>query len=279
MQSHAEEIFDGMRVVAKFLQTNQLHIVVSSQQIVDTLLSSSPRGIHIHRVKPTASNGEERTLIHRVLDSKIPRTEYPADSGILILNVATFFAIYEAVCLGRRPIDRVMTVNGTNDWINVGDPIEQVIGRSARVRAGGPFTGRIVDAKTETSLTMNALVTELPSETLACIRCGACTDACPIDLPVEAMYSVTDLHHQLAEFDRSFKSCFECGACAEACPSSIPILDHIRDGCAELRHLEHQTRKSNVANSRFETRQQRIDQANRRTENERVNRVKAQRIW
>ena len=279
MQCHPKEILEGMRIVAHYLRCAELHVVVGSSRSSQKLDPYLEKDIKKHVLNKTASYGEERILIQQVLDIAIPRSSYPADFGILILNVATFFAIYEAVCVGRKPHDRVMTVNGSNEWVTVGDRIEDTIGRSVKVRAGGPYTGEVVASSELTSLTMNGLFNEQPSKTLACIRCGVCTDVCPIHLPVEAMYSASASNFQLSQYSEAFERCFECGACAEACPSGILLLDHIRDGLSELTTQAFRMHKTDTATLRFETRKQRIDQTTERTKQERQDRVKAERTW
>ena len=279
MQCHPKEILEGMRIVARYLGTDELHIVLGSSQSSQKFDSLLHDNVKKHVLKKTASNGEERILIQQVLDIAIPRSSYPADFGILILNVATFFAIYEAVCIGRKPHDRMMTINGRNEWVPVGDRIENTIGRSVKVRAGGPYSGMVVASSEPTALTMNGLFNELPSKTQPCIRCGVCTDVCPIHLPVEAMYLTNNTVNLLTQYADDFERCFECGACAEACPSDIPLLDHIRDGRSALRRDASRAQKTDITNQRFETRIQRIDQVSERTEKEREDRVKAERTW
>lgn len=279
MQCHPKEILEGMRIVARYLGSDQLHIVVGSSRPSQKFNSLSHNHVKKHVLKKTASNGEERILIKQVLDIAIPRSSYPADFGILILNVATFFAIYEAVCVGRKPRDRVMTINGANKWVAVGDCIENTIGRSVKVRAGGPYSGNVVVGSEPKTLAMNGLFNEFPSKTHACIRCGVCTDVCPIQLPVEAMYATSDSVSLLSQYADDFDRCFECGACAEACPSGIPLLDHIRDERSALRQDAGRLQKSDITNQRFDMRIQRIDQATERTEKERQERAKAQRTW
>lgn len=279
MQCHLKEILEGVRIVARYLGCDELHLVLGSSRSSQKFDPHLEQDIQKHVLNKTASNGEERILIKQVLGLAIPRSSYPADFGILILNVATFFAIYEAVCIGRRPHDRVMTINGSNEWVTVGDCIEHTIGRSVKVRAGGPYSGEVVASTEPTSLTMNGLFNEQPSKALACIRCGACTDVCPINLPVEAMYAVSTSTLQLTPYSEAFERCFECGACAEACPSGIPLLDHIRDGLSEFGRQALRMQKNDTATLRFEARNQRIERSIDRTKQEREDRVKAERTW
>src|SRR5438270_5532082 len=87
-------------------------------------------------------------------------------------------------------------------------------------------------------------------EALTCIRCGACSNACPAFMAVGGhqfghIYNgpiglvLTPFHHGLAHADLPNGLCTQCNACQEACPVDIPlprqILEHRRHGRKSLR--------------------------------------------
>ncbi|HET7466905.1 MAG TPA: LUD domain-containing protein [Candidatus Dormibacteraeota bacterium] len=87
-------------------------------------------------------------------------------------------------------------------------------------------------------------------DALTCIRCGACSNACPPFMAVGGhqfghIYNgpiglvLTPFHHGLAQADLSNTLCTQCNACQEACPVDIPlprqILEHRRRGRKSLR--------------------------------------------
>ncbi|TMG21159.1 MAG: 4Fe-4S dicluster domain-containing protein, partial [Chloroflexi bacterium] len=87
-------------------------------------------------------------------------------------------------------------------------------------------------------------------DALTCIRCGACSNACPPFMAVGGhqfghIYNgpiglvLTPFHHGLAEADLPNTLCTQCNACQEACPVDIPlprqILEHRRRGRKSLR--------------------------------------------
>jgi L-lactate dehydrogenase complex protein LldF len=87
-------------------------------------------------------------------------------------------------------------------------------------------------------------------DALTCIRCGACSNACPPFMAVSGhqfghIYNgpiglvLTPFHHGLDKADLSNTLCVQCNACQEICPVDIPlprqILEHRRTGRKSLR--------------------------------------------
>src|SRR2546425_6305977 len=88
------------------------------------------------------------------------------------------------------------------------------------------------------------------SAALTCIRCGACSNACPAFMAVSGhqfgyIYNgpiglvLTPFHHGLDKADLPNTLCTQCNACQEICPVDIPlprqILEHRRKGRKSLR--------------------------------------------
>jgi L-lactate dehydrogenase complex protein LldF len=87
-------------------------------------------------------------------------------------------------------------------------------------------------------------------DAMTCIRCGACSNACPPFMAVGGhqfghIYTgpiglvVTPFHHGLNEVDLANTLCTQCNACQEICPVDIPlprqILEHRKKGRKSLR--------------------------------------------
>jgi len=87
-------------------------------------------------------------------------------------------------------------------------------------------------------------------DALTCIRCGACSNACPPFMAVSGhqfghIYNgpiglvLTPFHHGLEQADLPNTLCVQCNACQEVCPVDIPlprqILEHRRAGRKSLR--------------------------------------------
>jgi len=88
-------------------------------------------------------------------------------------------------------------------------------------------------------------------DAMTCIRCGACSNACPPFMAVSGhqfgghIYNgpiglvLTPFHHGLEDADLANTLCVQCNACQEICPVEIPlprqILEHRRRGRKSLR--------------------------------------------
>ncbi|HEY8635170.1 MAG TPA: LUD domain-containing protein [Candidatus Dormibacteraeota bacterium] len=87
-------------------------------------------------------------------------------------------------------------------------------------------------------------------DALTCIRCGACSNACPTFMAVGGhqfgyIYNgpiglvLTPFHHGIDKADLPNTLCTQCNACQEICPVDIPlprqILEHRRHGRKSLR--------------------------------------------
>lgn len=69
----------------------------------------------------------------------------------------------------------------------------------------------------------------------ACIRCGRCTNACPMGLsPVEiaTAYSLKNSDEVAA---LSVDLCMECGCCSYVCPAKRPVAQTMKEAKEYLR--------------------------------------------
>lgn len=277
--NYAEEILEGCAILERCLGTTGSHLAVGSRFVFNTFKELKKANTTLTVVEATPSSGEERALVQSVLGQHIDSDEFPANKGILVLNVATVFAIYEAVCKGYRPQDRIMTVNCIDVWVPLEEPIECIVGRSTQLTAGGCYTGRLADGQQLTQATLNAIESDRPPNPSPCIRCGWCTDVCPLKLPVEAIYASRENEDQWAQFAVDLNTCFECGACVEACPSQIQILDVIRQERSSLTHQNRAREHARIANERFAERNRRLERLANQAAERRASREQSSRKW
>jgi len=175
--------------------------------------------------------------------------------GIMVLNVATVFAIKRAIIDGEPLIERIVTLTGDafkkpgNAWVRLGTPVRWLLQRfelqpeaDQRVIMGGPMMGftlphAMVPVVKATNCLLSPTRAELPppGPEQACIRCSACADACPATLLPQELY----WYSRVKEYDKAEKlnlfDCIECGACAWVCPSEIPLVQYYKIAKDDIR--------------------------------------------
>ena len=77
--------------------------------------------------------GAEKMLIKAILGREVPPRALPMDVGVVVQNVGTALAIYEAARFGKPLIERVVTVTGEgitepkNLMVRIGTKISDLI--------------------------------------------------------------------------------------------------------------------------------------------------------
>ncbi|MFH0839421.1 MAG: RnfABCDGE type electron transport complex subunit C, partial [Candidatus Omnitrophota bacterium] len=191
--------------------------------------------------------GGEKQLIKAVLKREVPSGKLPFDVGALVQNVATTYAVYEAVYLGKPLYERVVTVTGdclehpANLLTRIGTPIKELIEQCGPLKKepkkivfGGPMMG-IAQYSLEVPVikSTNGIILLSEGEIDAakerlCIRCARCVEYCPLGL-MPCMMSLASEKEKwdLAKAYGSLE-CMECGACNYVCPQKRNIVQAIK---------------------------------------------------
>ena len=201
-------------------------------------------GVEVKVLRTRYPQGGERQLVESVSGRRVPSGTIPAAVGVIVHNVATAFAVWQAVANDMPLIERVISISGDipaeerrNYRAAIGTPFSELpftLGSDAdtKIIVGGPMMGRC-------ALTLDAPVTKgtsgitildsgLRREPLPCIRCGACVDACPMGLEPYLLETYGRLRRWDDALAADVADCIECGSCSWSCPSSRPLLDYIR---------------------------------------------------
>lgn len=255
MLEKTDEIVRGARLVAKALGVSSIIIGIEANK-PDAVKAFEPyEDIKVVILKKQYPMGGEKQLIYVTTGRKVGLGKLPADCGVVVQNVATCFAVCEAVEQGKPLYERVLTVSGKavktpkNIWVRVGTKIEDIInfcGGEAvspkKAVLGGPMTGVALagyDGYTHKTTSGVLLLDEKEAaaeEPTPCLNCGMCADVCPMHL----MPMNTAFYSAAGDFETAAKMgnvayCIECGACEYVCPAKRPLIQAIRKTKAELR--------------------------------------------
>lgn len=207
------------------------------------------KDITVAVLKKKYPQGGEKQLIDAIMHRQVKSGGLPIDVGAVVQNVATSFAVYEAVQKNKPLISNILTVTGENVPVNmqhnylyrIGIPLSFIIEQAggvpqlaAKVISGGPMMGKAISNLEATTVKGSSSILYLPeiltkrgSES-QCIRCGRCADACPMGLEPFLLNRLIKTG-DMAELERNaVQDCIECGCCLYSCPANIPLLDKIR---------------------------------------------------
>jgi electron transport complex protein RnfC len=182
----------------------------------------------------------------------------PADVGFIVDNVATVYAVYQAVCASTPVMERGFTVSGDgvqnpgNFIVKIGTCMEELLEAAGgfkegtepeKLICGGPMMGfAMADLGAAVCANNNALVVlaEDPvavadEQMTACLRCGRCNQICPLGLTPQMMANAA----QKKNYDRYEKKlygleCIGCGSCTYVCPAKRPLMQLFKKTKAEI---------------------------------------------
>lgn len=210
--------------------------------------------VRVVPLKASYPQGAEKVLIKALTNREVPEGKLPGDVGCVVMNVASVAFLGEYLKTGIPLIKKRLTVDGSaikepkNLVVPIGTPIKDVIefagGYKEEVRKilmGGPMMGiALVDDSLPILKQNNAILAfgekeAKLHEATACIRCGRCISACPMELMPTKITDAVDKGDFSQMQKYHINSCMECGCCAFSCPAKRHLVQTIRQGKADLR--------------------------------------------
>ncbi len=257
MLEEGEKIIEGAKIIAKILGVDNILIGIEDNKpdAIDNMDRLGGESVRVVPLKTRYPQGDERHLIKAILGREVPAGGLPFDVGVVVQNVGTTKAIYEAVTQGIPLVERVVTITGDvkeskNLLVRIGTLFSSLIqecggpvGNTRKVIAGGPMMGfaQYVDVpvvKTTNCILVFSEERVREEEESPCIRCGRCIEVCPMGLMPTMLVKFTRAKKPEMCLEYNIMSCDECGCCAYVCPSKIPIVHVIREGKKAVRRLK-----------------------------------------
>lgn len=252
MLENAEEILIGVKLMMSALGVTKSYLGIEENKPkaikkMKEIASKAYHNIKIVSLKESYPQGGEKQLIDAILGRRVPSMGLPIDVGVVVQNVGTALAVYEAVQKNKPLFEGVVTVTGKcmteqrNFRMRVGTTFESMIFAvggfpkdAEKLISGGPMMGKAVSRIEAASVkSTSALLLLTEEETKRedednCIRCGKCVDVCPMGLEPYLLNRLSRLN-RFADLEANMvHDCIECGSCLYVCPANIPLLDTIR---------------------------------------------------
>lgn len=256
MLERSEDVVKGLKVLMRILGINKGYIgIENNKPLAIEVMKKAASGksdiqanIEICPLEVKYPQGAEKMLIKAIVNREVPVRGLPMDVGVVVQNIGTAVAIYEAARYGKPLVERVVTVTGEgieepkNLLVKIGVLISDLIDECgglksdiAKVISGGPMMGFALPSLDVPVTKGTSGILCIPDEEVVhaedfspCIRCGKCIDICPVGLMPSMLSILSEKGSYEDTKQYNIFDCFECGSCTYVCPSKRPIVQLIR---------------------------------------------------
>ena len=276
MRERAEGVSRGIAVLRHIASASRVLIGIEDNkpQAIVAMRAATARmaDVEVVPVPTLYPTGGEKQLIRVLTGTEMPFGRFGAEYGVQCFNVATAYSVHRAIDLGEPMLSRIVTLTGNvarpgNHEVLIGTPIDELLKLAGpkpdtdRYIMGGPMTGislpRVdlpVIKATNCIIAANAALFPQQGPEMPCIRCGACTRACPAELQPHELYWFSRARNFVKAAEYGIFDCIECGCCAFVCPSNIRLVDYYRFSKSSIRAQEREKAAADAARQRFEFR-------------------------
>ena len=257
MLEKAEEIVVGVTLLMKAVKVNKAFIGIENNKAnaieLMSKVCSTYAGIEVIPLKVKYPQGSEKQLIDAITKRQVASGALPISTGAVVQNVATAYAVYEAVLKNKPLFERVVTVTGkslakpSNIIARIGTPMKELIeacggipADTGKIVGGGPMMGKaLINADLPTTKGSSGVLILNKEEAKRgeiqnCIRCAKCVNVCPMGLEPYLLAALADKREFENMEPQRIMDCIECGSCQFTCPANRPLLDFCRLGKATV---------------------------------------------
>lgn len=259
MLQRAEAVIAGLKLIMKVVNAKQGMIGIEANKpdaisLLQSLLAGESN-LSVVPLKLQYPQGAEKQLIYATTKRKVPAGGLPMAVGVVVQNVGTAVAIYEAVLFKKPLVERVITVTGSvlknpkNLLARIGTPFFELVnfcgGTTAdigKIISGGPMMGfALPSLDAPLGKGSSGLVLLNPREAQQieernCLRCARCVDVCPMNLLPSLIAQAVKAKDLDLAVSSGLEDCMKCGSCAYVCPAHIRLVQWIDTG--KIRHAE-----------------------------------------
>ena len=247
MLENAENVISGAKSVMRYLDIPKCIIGIEANkpdaiEKMQQLTANEPY-ITVKTLRSEYPQGAEKMITYSCTGVIVKEGEFPADKGVIVMNVSTAGFIDSYLKTGMPLVKRRLTVDGSavrtpcNIRAVIGTPLRSILEYADcdaekvwKLLVGGPMMGLCTyDPGYPLIKTANALLAftepirdkkyiEAHRQT-ACIRCGRCISACPMGLMPTELEKAYDRKDKQRLTALKVNLCMNCGACSYVCPA------------------------------------------------------------
>ena len=260
---NGKNVLDGIYKVKEILEVQRVLIAVEDNKpdVIQRLseIANDPQRdpldqVRVLPLKSRYPQGAEKVLVQACTGRKVPEGKLPADVGCLVMNIGSisFLASYMRtgmpLTLKRVTLDGSAIAHPQNVIVPVGTPIKDVVAFCGGYKAepkklimGGPMMGVAITSDELPILKQNNAILAFDEreaalrQPTACIRCGRCVAACPMQLMPTKLEQAAERKDTEALQSLHVMTCMECGCCSFSCPAGRRLVQAIRLGKSYVR--------------------------------------------
>ncbi|OGU63093.1 MAG: electron transporter RnfC [Ignavibacteria bacterium RBG_13_36_8] len=263
MLERTDSVVTGLRLIMKALGVERggIGIEDNKPKAIEKIKKEIENytDISIVVLKTKYPQGAEKMLIKAAIDREVPPGRLPLDVGVVVQNIGTAVAVYDAIVKGEPQITAAVTVSGggiknpKNLIVRVGTPLGDVLEYcggllcdAKKVIVGGPMMGVAQHDFTAPIMKATSGIVVLTAKEINdhkethCLKCGKCVDACPLNLIPTRLARLTQLDRLDEAEQLGVTVCMECGTCTFTCPANVPLVQWIRLGKQSVLQIQRE---------------------------------------
>lgn len=255
---NGKNVLDGVYKIKDILKVRRVFIAVEDNkpdviarltQIADDPEMDPEDLVRVFPLKSRYPQGAEKVLVQSCTGRKVPPGKLPADVGCIVMNIASVSFLASFMRTGMPLTLKRVTIDGSavaypqNVIVPIGTPIRDVIefcggykAKPEKLLMGGPMMGIAITSDELPIVKQNNAILAFDMEEArlltptACIRCGSCVAACPMELLPTKLEKAAEKKDVEALKALDIMTCMECGCCAFSCPAGRRLVQSIRLG-------------------------------------------------
>lgn len=247
-----EEILETIDAIREINSIDEAIIAIKNsntelKDIIDNYIGTYLK-LKVIEVPNSYPMGWEKNLVKYI--KKTDYSKLPMEKGIIVNNVSTIYAIYEALKYKKPLTERIVTFTGENlkrpqnVMVKIGTSAKEVIKKVGGLNnkdvtyvTAGPMMGIevptddiIINCNDNCILVLDNVKQDIEQ---TCIRCGKCVENCPAKLSPVLIKDALNNSQKLKRLEPN--RCIECGLCSYICPAKINVREKVRKAKEKLR--------------------------------------------